>query len=152
MALKDDIALLRRLDFFNAFSDDALRMMLFAAERRTIAAGEKLFSKGSPAPGGFVVTSGAIAMIDEPDGFELDLVGPGTLIGELALLAASERSVHAIAREDSTLISLPRSLMHRLLKEYPDTAQYLRDQLLERSIALRDALQNFLDRSPSNEL
>lgn len=149
MALNDDIAMLRGLEFFNAFSDDALRMMLFAAERRTLAAGERLFSKGSPAPGGFVVTSGAISLTDEPDGFQLDVMGPGTLIGEMALLAPSERPVHAIAQEASSLISLPRSLMHRLLSEYPDAAHHLRDHLLQRSIALRDALQMFMDQAPS---
>ena len=92
-----------------------------------------------------------IAFVDDPDEFELDRVGPGTLIGEFALLAASERPAHAIAREETNLISLPRSLMHRLLREYPDTAQHLRDQLLQRSMALHDALQNFIHRMEFSE-
>ena len=55
MALSDDIELLRHLEFFNVFSDDALRMILFAAERQKLNEGEKLFSKGSHQPVGILL-------------------------------------------------------------------------------------------------
>lgn len=142
MALSDDIDLLRRLDFFNVFSDDALRMILFAAERRKLIEGEKLFSKGSPSTGGYIVESGSIALSDDLEQADIERVGRGTLIGEIALLVSGERPVHAIARMDSQLIVLPRALMHRLLSEYPDAAQRLADQINTRSLDLYQALQN----------
>ena len=37
MAISDDINLLQQLDFFKVFPEDALRMILFAAERRKLA-------------------------------------------------------------------------------------------------------------------
>ncbi len=142
MALSDDIELLRQLEFFNVFSDDALRMILFATERQKLNEGEKLFSKGSPSTGGYIVESGSIALSDDLVEAELERVGRGALIGEIALLASGERPVHAIARTDSQLIVLPRALMHRLLSEYPDAAQRLADQINTRSLELYQALQN----------
>lgn len=141
MALSDDIDLLRRLDFFSVFSDDALRMILFAAERRKLAEGEKLFSKGNPSTGGFIVENGLIALSDDPEQPDIECVGRGTLIGEIALLASGERPVDAIARTDVNLIVLPRALMHRLLSEYPDAAKKLADQINTRSWELYQALQ-----------
>ena len=141
MALSDDIDLLRRLDFFNVFSDDALRMILFAAERRKLNEGEKLFSKGAPTTGGFVVEDGLIALFDDPEQPDLERVGRGALIGEIGLLASGERPVHAVARTDANLIVLPRTLMHRLLSEYPDAAKRLADQISKRSADLYQALQ-----------
>ena len=142
MALSDDIELLRQLEFFNVFSDDALRMILFAAERQKLNEGEKLFSKGNPSTGGHIVESGLIALSADLEEAELEQVGRGALIGEIALLASGERPVHAIARTDSQLIVLPRALMHRLLSEYPDAAQRLADQINTRSLDLYQALQN----------
>lgn len=142
MAISDDIELLQRLDFFKVFSEDALRMILFAAERRKLAEGERLFSKGSPSTGGFVVESGLIALVDDLEQPDIERVGRGTLIGEIALLATSERPVHAVARMESQLIVLPRVLMHRLLSEYPDAARRLAEQISLRSFELHQALQN----------
>lgn len=141
MAISDDIDLLQRLDFFKVFPHDALRMILFAAERRKLAEGERLFSKGTPSTGGYIVESGLIALSDDPDHPDLERLGRGALIGETALLATSERPVHAIARTESHVIVLPRTLMHRLLTEYPHSAKELAGQIEGRSQALFQALR-----------
>ena len=142
MAISDDINLLQQLDFFKVFPEDALRMILFAAERRKLAEDEKLFSKGSPSTGGYVVESGLIALSDDADHPDLERLGRGALIGEIALLASGERPVNAVARMDSQVIVLPRALMHRLLTEYPHSAKALAEQITVRSQALYQALQN----------
>ena len=115
-------------------------MILFAAERRKLFEGEKLFSKGSPSTGGFIVESGLIGLSDDPDQPDFETAGRGTLIGEIALIASGERPVHAIARIESQVIVLPRSLMHRLLSEYPDAARRLAEQIGRRSQELYHAL------------
>jgi CRP-like cAMP-binding protein len=142
MAISDDINLLQQLDFFKVFPEDALRMIVFAAERRKLAEGEKLFSKGSPSTGGYVIESGLIALSDDADHADLERLGRGALIGEIALLASGERPMNAVARMDSQVIVLPRALMHRLLSEYPHSAKALAEQITVRSQALYQALQN----------
>lgn len=142
MAISDDINLLQQLEFFKVFPEDALRMILFAAERRKFAEGEKLFSKGSPSTGGYVVESGLIILSDDADHVDLERLERGVLIGEIALLVSGERPVTAVARMDSQVIVLPRALMHRLLSEYPHSAKALAEQITVRSQALYQALQN----------
>ncbi|MBM3637421.1 MAG: Crp/Fnr family transcriptional regulator [Alphaproteobacteria bacterium] len=142
MAVSDDINLLQQLDFFKVFPEDALRMILFAAERRKLAEGEKLFSKGSPSTGGYVVESGLIVLSDDADHVDLERLERGALIGEIALLASGERPVTAVARMDTQVIVLPRALMHRFLSEYPHLAKALADQITVRSQVLYQALQS----------
>ena len=140
MALEDDILLLQQLDFFSAFEPDQLRLMLFAAERRVLKVGETLFTKGSPSSCGFIVQSGMIALMSELDAPAQTFLGPGSLIGELALIIPSERPMHAVARKVTIVIGLPRSLMHRLLSEYPESALRLRERLSARFVNFNDRL------------
>ena len=132
MAIDDDIGLLRKLAFFEPFDHDQLRLMLFAADRRTLKAGETLFTRGSLSTSGFVIQSGSVLLKSNTEFQNDTIVGPGMLIGEMALLVPSERPCDAVANEQTSLIGLPRTLLHRLLSEYPETARKLRVQLLTR--------------------
>ena len=80
-----------------------LRLMLFAADRRTLKAGETLFTRGSLSTSGFVVQSGSIAMMPNHEFGEEQILGPGTLIGEMALIVPSERPCDAVAKETTSL-------------------------------------------------
>ncbi len=139
MALDDDIALLRRLDFFDVFENDQLRLMLFAADRRVLRPHETLFMRGEAADEGYLVQSGLIALLSD-DNSVLEQARPGALIGEYALLVPSERPTIAVAREATSLIVLPRKLIQRLLTEYPDVAFALRQKLAERADRFSNAL------------
>ena len=139
MALDDDIALLRRLDFFDVFEADQLRLMLFAADRRMLRPNETLFTQGEPADDGYLVQSGSVALLSDANTV-IEQARPGMLIGEYALLAPSERPVTAVAREASSVIVLPRKLIQRLLIEYPDVAFALRQKLAERANRFTAAL------------
>ncbi len=57
MGLDDDIAILAAAPVFGFLDRDALRLLSFAAERRELRAGDRLFGRGEPADGGFVVMS-----------------------------------------------------------------------------------------------
>lgn len=139
MALDDDIALLRRLDFFDVFEADQLRLMLFAADRRVLRPNETLFMQGEPADDGYLVQSGLIALINDAN-IVIEQARSGMLIGEYALLAPSERSATAVAREATSVIVIPRRLIQRLLTEYPDVAFALRQKLAERANQFTAAL------------
>lgn len=141
MAIDDDIGLLRKLAFFEPFDQDQLRLMLFAADRRTLKAGEILFTRGSLSTSGFIIQSGSIALRPNHEFGEEQILGPGTLIGEMALIVPSERPCDAVAKEPTSLIGLPRTLLHRIFSEYPDTAKKLRIQLSRRLKDFTEDLQ-----------
>ena len=50
-------------------------------------------------------------------------VGPGTLLGELALITQVMRTLTAIASEPSEIMRINRPLFRRMLEEYPDIAR-----------------------------
>ena len=137
MGLNDDIAALEAVPTFAGIEREALRLVAFAAESRILRAGDVLFRRGEPADAGYLVRSGAIALDARDDGSPTEYVaGPGVLIGELALFAETKRPATAIAREPSSVTKLPRSVMRRVLVEFPDVAAHLRARFVERLNAM----------------
>jgi len=133
MGLNDDIAAMGRVPTLALLEHDALRLLAFAAETRILRAGDVLFRRGDESDAGFIVVSGAIALDARDDGSPASYVaGPGTLVGELALLVPVVRPATAIARESSTVLRLSRTLVHRVLAEFPRSAVALRQALSER--------------------
>ena len=133
MALDDDIALLSRQPLLGLMERDALRLVAFSAERRLLRAGDVLFRSGEPADGALLVISGAIALQAEDDGRPADdIVGAGALIGELAMFSAVTRPVTAIVREPAQVMRLSRSVMRRVLGEFPDSAQAVATEIAGR--------------------
>jgi CRP-like cAMP-binding protein len=136
MALDDDIALLARQPLLSLMERDALRLVAFAAENRTLRAGDVLFRSGENSDGAVLVISGAVALMSGDDGQPADeIAGPGTLLGELALFTSIKRPTTAVAREPTQIMRLSRSVMRRVLTEFPDSAQAIADAVAQR---LRD--------------
>ena len=133
MALDQDIALLARQPLLSLMERDAIRLVAFSAETRTLRAGDVLFRSGENADGAVLILSGAVALMSGDDGQPADeVLGPGALLGELALFSAAKRPVTAIAREPTQIMRLSRSVMRRVLTEFPDSAQAIADAVAER--------------------
>lgn len=130
MALEDDMALLERVALFRTMDRDALRLLAFSSETRRLRAGDTLFRKDDISEYGFVVVSGEITLID--DDVATAIVGPGTLIGEMALLSETRRPTTAIAREASVVLRVSRQMFRRTLEEYPATAARIAEELRHR--------------------
>lgn len=133
MALDHDIALLARQPLLSLIERDALRLVAFAAESRTLRAGDVLFRRGEASDGALLIVSGAVALLGADEGRPAEeILGPGALLGEMALFTAVERPVTAIAREPTQVMRLSRSVMRRVLGESPQSAQALATALGER--------------------
>lgn len=132
MALNDDIALLSTVTLFGDVGEDKLRLIAFGAERRKLQAGQVLFREGTPADCAFVVASGRFELTRAGrDGHAepLGVAEPGALLGELAMVTEINRSMTAIAADDSEVIRINRPLFRRMLEEYPDIADLVRDRI-----------------------
>jgi len=133
MALEDDIGKLSRNATFAALEPDALRLIAFSAETRILRAGDILFRRDEPSNGGFVVLSGSIALDASDLGASTArIVRPPALIGDIAMLTQTVRPATAIAREPSSVLRISRQLFHRVLNEYPASAERLRRSLAAR--------------------
>ena len=131
MSIEDDVALLERVPTLRLLGTTALRMLAIGSEQRDIARGDLLFHAGDDADAGFIVQRGAFR-VDDGGGAEI-IAGPGTLIGELALVVAMQRPSTALAIEHSSVIRVARSLFQRVLESDPVAARRLRDEFASRT-------------------
>jgi CRP-like cAMP-binding protein len=130
MALEDDVRNLARNTTFAAFEPEALRLLAFSAETRILRAGDILFRRGEKADSGFVILSGSIALSAKDDGSPAErIVSPQNLIGDLALITETQHAVTAVAREPSSVLKISRVLFHRVLQEFPKSAEQLRRKM-----------------------
>jgi CRP-like cAMP-binding protein len=133
MGLEDDIAFFEQVPTLSALGKQALRILAIGAESRRLPSGAVLFYAGELADGGYVVQEGSLLL--EPgtmsEGKE-SIVGPGTLVGELALLTEMVCPATAIAKEPTVVIRISRSLFKKMLEGYPAAALKLRDMMSER--------------------
>jgi CRP-like cAMP-binding protein len=134
MSIEDDVALLERVPTFRVLGRESLRMLAIGSEQRDVPRGDFLFRLGDDADSGFVVQRGSFR-IDDGGGAEMT-VGPGALLGELALVHAMRRPSTATALEYSTAIRIARSLFQRVLESDPAAALRLRDEFIARTSQL----------------
>jgi len=127
MALEDDIAFFEQVPSLAALGKQALRVLAIGAESRHLASGAVLFYAGELADGGYIVLEGSLLVESGSPPLSREFtVGPGTLLGELALLTDTVSPVTAIAKEPTTVIRISRSLFRKMLEGYPAAALRLR--------------------------
>lgn len=116
----------------------------FAAERR-IPKGSTVMSKGEPGSSMMAVLAGRLRIGSvSQDGKEvtLNVIGPGEIVGEIALLDGKPRSADVVATEDTTVMVierrdfLPFMLRHETLVER--VLGVLCDRLRRTSMALEE--------------
>jgi CRP-like cAMP-binding protein len=133
MSLEDDVAFFELVPTFAVLGKQALRILAIGAETRHLQSGAVLFYAGELADGGYLVQEGSLLL--EPgimsEGREFT-VGPGTLVGELALLTDLVSPATAIAKEPTVVIRISRNLFKKMLEGYPQAAAKLRDIMAER--------------------
>ncbi len=134
----DESGALKALELFADFSDEQLKLLTFASEAVSVAAGEVIFSAGDMANGGYVLVTGQLELQDGTGngGF---IVDPPALVGEIGLMLAKPRAATVTARRVSDLLFVPREPFLKILRS---------DPALAHSVAafLRAELSSYLDR------
>jgi CRP-like cAMP-binding protein len=145
MAFDTDIAVLASAPLFSLLDRQPLRLLAFAAETRTLHESEVLFRKGDRSDGGFVVTSGAIAL--DPGGESpVFLAEAGALIGSTALFVRLARPATATARARSTVMRISATLMRQVLEEFPSAAAALHEAMAAEVAGLTEGLERVRER------
>jgi len=133
MSIEDEVVFLERVPALRILGRDALRILAIGAETRYIHEGISLFGEGEDADSAYVVQEGSFDLTSAKNGIPPSIAGPGTMIGEVALLAQTKRMVSAVAREPSSVVRIPRQLFLKMLEGYPDAARRMRDSLAIRA-------------------
>ena len=133
MSIEDDIAFIERVPTLRMLGRTALRILAIGAESRYVHQGEVLFKAGDPTDCGYVIQEGSFRLESDSRSVGEVIAGPGTLLGEFALIAQTKRPATATAREPSTVIRISRSLFLKMLEGYPEAAVVLREQIMARA-------------------
>lgn len=131
MTLHNDVRILSGVPLFQGFSPEQLRLLAFGAENLRVPSGRVLYRESMPADVAYVVVSGRIGLYRER-GAERAWVGeagPGTLLGEVALIAETSWLTSAETLSDATLMSIDRKHFRRMLEEYPELAVLLHKRI-----------------------
>jgi CRP-like cAMP-binding protein len=131
MSIDDDVALLERVPTLRLLGRESLRMLAIGSEQKEVPRGDFLFRQGDDADSGYVIQRGSFR-VDDGAGAEMT-VGPGTLLGELALVVKMRRPSSATALEYAAVIRISRSLFQRVLESDPAAARRLRDEFVNRT-------------------
>ena len=95
--------------FLNLFRDK---------EGTSFAAGEFVFKAGDPGQTMYIITEGEVDILDG-SGTTLDTAGPGSIVGELALIDDEPRSATVVAKNACRLVAVDRRRFEYMVQETP---------------------------------
>jgi CRP/FNR family cyclic AMP-dependent transcriptional regulator len=132
---------LGRLELFRGLSTAELGRVNELLGRTKFPAGAMILTASQPGEIAYIVLDGTLKVsVIQSNGRELTLalLGPGEIVGELALTDRAARSADVIALEPSTLVWIDRNTFNQLRREIPLITENLL-RLLARRLRLGNA-------------
>ncbi len=148
MELDDFSSALERADFFRFCDDEQRRLLAFASERRSFAAGDVIYRRGEESSGAYVLLRGEVLAGDsEEGGFKPQKIDErGAVLGEMGLFLTRPRRATLQAATDVELLFVSRSTFTKLMLQFPGLAEKAAQQVEEEMAGFLDAMERFRDR------
>ena len=121
----DKLAMLRKHPIFCDLESEAFDQLCRYAKHSTLKRGATLFSKGDPGNSLFAVISGTVKMsISSPDGRSaiFNLIGPGEVFGDIAVLDGQSRTADATANTNCEIFVIDRREFLPFVRSHPALA------------------------------
>ncbi len=137
--------LLRSVSIFSSLDESEIDHLLQATTTKHLDAKETLFRKGDPGNQLYGILSGSLkVMATGSDGKDVvfTLMGPGEVIGEIAILDSAMRSASAVAVEPTELLTLHKREFIPFLESHPHAAIRLAGVLAARVRRLSDRAED----------
>ena len=129
MAAGIDPAFLRASDLFENQPEEVLKAVLVQGQLQEYGPGEVVFRQGDEGDRLYIVKSGALEVLASPtdaaEPIPVAYLGPGEVLGELALLTGSPRSASARVPERAELFTVEKPVFLDLMKTLPAFARNL---------------------------
>jgi CRP/FNR family cyclic AMP-dependent transcriptional regulator len=129
------LSVLRKHPYFADLEPDAFDQLCRYAKHVTMKRGATIASKGDPGTSLFAVISGTVKIsVSSPDGRNaiLNLIGPGEIFGEVALLDGLSRSADVSANTNCELFIIDRRDFIPFVRSQPALAMKLIELLCTR--------------------
>lgn len=120
---------------------------------RNLKPKEALFHKGDPAKEVYLIFKGQVQVsVPSVDGKEMTfaILGPGQLVGEVAVLTGNPRPATVMALEPTTVSVVKRTVLFSLMAQFPEMVFFLSRTLAARLEYTSDLLEDlvFLNLGP----
>lgn len=139
--------LLANVPLFNGLDPSELDALIPVARTVALKNREELFHKGDTGAQVYVVISGklkALTTSDEGDDVVFNILGPGEVLGEIALLGGTQRTATVTAIDPSELLIIDRRDFIAFLRNHPEVSIKLLDVLAKRMKAVSELVEDTL--------
>jgi CRP/FNR family transcriptional regulator, cyclic AMP receptor protein len=141
------LSVLRKHPIFADLEPEAFDQLCRYAKHTTLKRGAALFAKGDPGLSLYAVISGSVKMsISSADGRSaiLNIIGPGEIFGEIALLDGGVRSSDAIANTNCELFVIDRREFIPFVRSQPALAMKFIELLCGRLRRTSDQVEQII--------
>lgn len=137
-----DRLLLGEFQLLKGLSDGQLDAIHAAAEVAWFDSGTAITQAGDWGAAAYLVVSGSVMVADASasSGYPEPL-GPGTFIGELAMLSEVSYAATVIAAEPVRVLAIERDALYAVLEADPDIAEHMSSMLAHRLSSLAEELR-----------
>ncbi len=142
MALETNAELLGRVPVFHGLTDEQLAAIAAKGKKTYFAEGKALFTAGQKGDTAFLILTGLATT--EPaaeSGLEPELLEPGTLAGEIAMLVENTHTLTVKAKVRVRALAIPRAGLYELMETDPAIAHHFSQKLVDRLIVLAGDLR-----------
>jgi CRP-like cAMP-binding protein len=134
MSVRADAETLRQIPIFADCDSVHLQVLAFASERETFVAGAPVIKQGDKAKAAHLILNGFVE-IRQRHGLEFRQVataGPGSLLGEIAMIGRTQYAVTATATTPVVTARIDHILFMRVANEYPEFGETVFNTLARR--------------------
>src|SRR5690349_22114552 len=120
-----ELSVLRQHPFFRYLEPEALDQLRRYAKYTVLKRGATLFAKGDPGSSLYAVISGTVKIsVSSPDGRNaiLNLIGPGEVFGEVAVLDGKARTTDGTANTNCEIFVIDRREFLPFVRSQPALA------------------------------
>jgi eukaryotic-like serine/threonine-protein kinase len=130
----EDRQFLMNTPFFASIPEDAKFHLMVAMQRVQVTANERFISQGEAGDSFFIIQNGCCGVNLEKDGLvrPVAILGPGDVVGEMAILTGEQRNAHVDAQTDMDLWKLSRTAFEGICSQYPEMWHFLTQLVTDR--------------------
>jgi len=145
--LTEDWAFLENAELLRGLESEQIEAIAAATDLAWFDGGQAITQADAPGAAAFIVLSGSVMVADATvhAGYQEPL-GPGTLIGELAMLSEVCYAATVVAAEPVRALAIQRDALYQVMEADPSIAEHFSGKLVQRLSSLADDLRAADDR------
>lgn len=117
-SIEKPVEMLRKLPWLSKLDDDVFQLVMDGFDCRLFPEGATLLKEEDPDNGMFVIVEGKVSV--EIRGISMNVVGSGSLIGEMSVLTGYPRSASIVAVTTVTVVWIESATLKSIMKKSVD--------------------------------